>query len=235
MQRRGKAFAPFCVSIFPNWYPLLSDFVLVSGEEEWARLSEAINNVPLAEFNMYRSGIQYTVLSPASDDGLRPKLIYWDNRKRFVTGVEFSESIVEIEYEPGMRGEHPFFRHPRWANLPEVYFKQGTEGYELGLEVQEDCWKHIRETGKIGELCQIKSHTDHSCGTTRLVIATLPHGEFGSYYQNTDYDRWKALRDARDEELEAKGWKRKIERDGEIQDPWTRVEHKYFTVSHRDI
>src|SRR6266481_5356241 len=36
-----NVFSPFRVSIYPNWYALLSDFKLIRSEEEWNRLNEA--------------------------------------------------------------------------------------------------------------------------------------------------------------------------------------------------
>jgi hypothetical protein len=38
-----------------------------------------------------------------------------------------------------------------------------------------------------------------------------------------------------DKQLVANGWQRKADRDSDIPDPWSRVEHKYFSVSHRSI
>ncbi len=156
----------------------------------------------------------------------------------FLAEVELSEALIEIEDEftrPGRGEEHPFFHHPRWSSLPRLCFKWGTGGYEIGLEVQDDWWEHLRGSKGMGELAKVKEHRDHLCGTTRLVIATLPYSEFGLYYQSVDYDSMKKLQEVMDKQLEANGWKRKVERDSEIGDPWSHVEHKYFTVSHRSI
>jgi hypothetical protein len=235
MQAEG-AFTPFCVSIRPNWYQLLSDFKLVTSPEEWQRLCEEEEKVPASQYNVFRSGIIFTVIRPPSN-GLLPGLTYWDNRKCFLTDVEPSESIMPIDgYGLGGLGkQHPFLQHPQWAQLPGVYFKLAFGGYELGLEVQDDWWENLCKSGTMGELAKVKQHRDHLCGTTRLVIATLPLSEFGTYYRNVDYGQMNKLRESMNKQLEANGWKRKDERDPEIRDPWSHIEHKYFAISVRAV
>lgn len=68
---------------------------------------------------------------------------------------------------------HPFFKHPRWSSLPEIYFKWGVDGYELGLEVQDDWWDGLCQSGTVGELANVKVNRNRLCGTARLVIALL--------------------------------------------------------------
>jgi len=109
-----------------------------------------------------------------TDEGLLPGLTYWNNRKVFLSEVELSESIVAIKDNSLLprleEEEHPFFKHPRWAQLPEIYFKWGADGYELGLKVQRDWWKHLCESGEIGEPGKSKSNADGARGsrTSRL-------------------------------------------------------------------
>jgi hypothetical protein len=185
--------------------------------------------MPPSEYNVLRSGFLFTVIRLPSA-GLPPGLTYWNNRKVFVNKLELSESIIKSESM--FDGEqHPFFKHPSWSTLPRLYFWWDVDGYELGLEVQYDWWKRLCESGEIGELGKIKTRSNQLCGTTRLVIATLPYSEFESYYQNVDYGQQKVW----DKQLEAKEWKRKVVKDSEIRDPWSHVDHKYFAVSHRDI
>jgi hypothetical protein len=234
----SNVFSPFCVSIYPNWHKLLSDFKLIDTEDEWHKLCKAANETPDREYTVFRSGFTFTVIRPPADDGLLPGLAFWDNRKVFLAEVELSEPVIQIEDAFGLpaRGEeHPFFHHPKWSNLPELCFKWGAGGYEIGLEVQDDWWEHLRENNKIGDLAKIKVHRDHLCGTTRLTVATIPYSEFGLYYQNVGYDSLKKVQEGMDKELDINGWTRKIERDSEIRDPWSRIEHKYFRVSHRSI
>jgi hypothetical protein len=57
------------------------------------------------------------------------------------------------------------------------------------------------------------------CGTTRVVAATWPYSEFAGYYRRVDYAEYGKLRAEWDQQLVAKGWQRKAERDSEIPDP----------------
>lgn len=242
--RVEKVFEPFCVSICPNWYQLLSDFKLIRSMEEWHRLREEAEKVPTSEHSVFRSGFLFTVIRPPSENGLLPGLTYWNDRRVFLSAVELLESIIEMndDYLPsGGEEQHPLFKHPRWARLPELYFKPGIGGYELGLEVQNDWWKHLCENGEIGELAKTEQHDNQLCGVTRLVIATLPCSEFDWYYGKApsivDLKKRQRWEQARDKELAANGWKRKVQTDPEfkIRDRWSHAEHKYFSVSHRGL
>src|SRR5258708_21356493 len=74
-RRVERAFEPFCVSIYPNWYELLSDFKLIGGMEEWHRLREEAERVPASEYSVFRSGFHFTVIRPPSA-GLLPGLTF---------------------------------------------------------------------------------------------------------------------------------------------------------------
>ena len=237
-RKSGDAFTPFCVTLFPNWYLLLSDFKLIRGEEDWKRLCDEANKVPAIKFNVFRQGLSFTVIRPPSDDGLLPGLAFWDNAKRFLNELELNEPIIDQEDERlrfGFGEKHKFFDHPNWSSLPRIVFRWGIKGYEIGLEVQDDWWNERCQSGELKELANVKKHTDHLCGATRLVIATLPYSEFAAYYQKINYAQQKRLQEEWNKQLEANGWKRKEEEDSEIQDPWWHVEHKYFSVSNRSI
>jgi hypothetical protein len=150
--------------------------------------------------------------------------------------LEFEAAIIPVEDERRRHGErHEFFDHPSYANLPRVVFKWGSGGYEIGLEVQIDWWEERCKSGEVKELAKLKQRQDHMCGTTRVVVATLPYSEFETYYRTVDQAQIKKLQAEWDKQLAASGWKRAAERDSEIPDPWSRVEHKYVSVSHRNI
>jgi hypothetical protein len=235
-QQPAKTFSPFCVSIYPNWFALLSDFTLITSEQEYDLLWETMKKPPAGEYSVFRSGIVFTVIGPPTADGWLPGLTYLGNHKDFVSKLKIFESVIPLEHEPGFRQrEHPFFKHPLWANLPELFFKGGTDGYEIGLEVQSEWWEQVCKSGTVGELAKTKSEKDHACGTTRLTVAVLPFSEFGVYYRSDDYKNMERRHKERDKQLAAHGWKRKVERDHEIRDPWFRVDHKYFAVAHRDV
>jgi hypothetical protein len=231
-----KAFSPFRVSICPNWYQLLSDFKLIGSKEEWHRLREEAAKLPTSEYSVFRSGITFTVIQRASDVPL-PGLTYWDNRKCFVTDLDFSEIIMPIESECplDLDEKHPFFNHPKRSTLPRLYFRPGRGGYEIGLVVNDDWWENLCKEGESRELAKVKSITNRLGGSTRLAVVALPLSVFDLYYTNVDYDQTEKLRPAMDKQLEANGWKRKDEYDPEIRDPWSHVEHKYFSVSYREV
>jgi hypothetical protein len=237
-QGGGSAFSPFSVSIGPKWYDLLLDFKLIRTDEDWQRLCNAPGEAAENGYTVLRNGFTFTVIKPPADDGLPPGLAYWDNRKTFLAKVELSEAIAKVDDlipRPGRGEKHPFFHHPKWASLPRLFFRWGRGGYEIGLEVQSDWWEELCNGGETGGFAGIKTHTDRSCGTTRLAIATLPYSEFGFYYGRGPYGHLKKQQELMDKQLEANGWARKIERNFEFRDPWSSVEHKYFTASHRGI
>jgi hypothetical protein len=220
-RRVTNVFTPFRVSIYPNWYTLLFDFKLIRSKDEWDRLCEADSKMSDHDYTVFRHGFAFTVIRPPADDGLLPGLTFWDNRKWFLADVELSEPIIKTDEKfslPSEGKEHTFFHHPNWSNLPMFCFKWGTGGYEIGLEVQDDWWERLCKSADAGELGKIKQERDHLCGTTRLIIATLPYSEFGFYYQSVDYNGMKKVQEAIDKQLEANGWKRKIERHSKIRD-----------------
>jgi hypothetical protein len=233
-----NVFSPFRVSIYPNWYELLSDFKLIRSKEEWNRLDETAEaQSKTSDYVFYRKGFSFTVLKPMTENSQPPGLMYSDNLKFFLNEADLSESIMPIDDDLGRYGQaHPLFNHPKWSQLPEVYFKWGVGGYEIGLEVHDDWWKDLSKDGEVGELSKLTQHRDSRCGTTRLLIASLPYSEFSIYYQDVPYEQMQKHQDARDKLLEEKGWKRQHDDpDAEIRDSWSRVEHKYFAVAHRTI
>ncbi len=233
-QRSRRAFSPFRVVIQPNWHPLLWDFKLVNNEEEGRRFDEAIGRVPASEYNVYRSGIFFTVIAPPSDEGWPPGLT-WNNRNEFRSTGEFSETLVGFEDKFITPDTLRAFPDRVLTDLfspalkqPKIYFKWGRDGYELGLDLQTQWWKHLCETGEIGDLANVKAQTVNGGGSpfdrTRLVLATLPYSEFSIYYRKkADYF---SLEDSRDNQLRASGWER-----GE----YGRAEQKYFRVSHSPV
>ena len=235
-QRPAQTFSPFCVSICPNWLVLLKDFGLISSDKEYDLLREEVDRTPTGTYNVFRSGIFFTVIAPPSSDGLLPGLTYSGNHKTFVTRVEISEGILQVDRDNyDGRRSHPFFKHPLYSNLPELFFRWGTGGYEIELEVQSDWWDEVSKSGKSGVLAKPKPDKDYACGTTRLTVAVLPYSEFEWYYRNVDYKEIERLQATLDSELNARGWRRQVETHSEVRDPWSRIDHKYVAVAHREV
>jgi|ERR1700722_18991497 len=227
-------FTPFCVSFFPKWYELLSDLKLIRQDDDWKRLTDTVAKIPKSTFSLYRQGFSFTVIRPPTSNGLLPGLAFWNNEKIFLNDLELEASIVETEDKSIFRLEkHELFDHPSWSGLPRIVFKSGNGGYEIRLEVHMDWWKERCASGEMKELANLKQHEDHTCGTTQVVVATLPYSEFAVFYRDTDYA--ESLQNKRDKQLAAKGWQRKADRDSEIRNLWSTVEHKYFSVSYRSI
>ena len=236
------AFSPFRVRIKPNWYPLLSDFKLILNSEEWKRLSEVVEELSASEYNVLHCGFLFTVIKPPGNYnlplGLNGGMTFWDDRKTFVRMVELSEPILRVKNESAwqklerLEKQQPLLHHPGRPNLPRLSFKWGTDGYELGLEVDSDWWRQLCDSGEIGQLSKAENDTDYVSGITRLGVATLPYSEFVEYYETLSDDQKQKAQALRDEKLEVHGWEREEEEESGIDDPWSRLEHKYFTISH---
>ena len=227
-----NVFSPYTVTVFPNWYQLLLDFKLIHSAEEYDKLYAACE---AKSGSIIHRGYWFTVVQPPNDNGLLPGLIFWNNRNIFLSELDFNESIMENEGSRSMRFEerHPFLDHPAWAGTPEFYIKYGGGGYEFGLEVQDEWWESVKNGDPT--LTKIKDHRNYLCGTTRIPVATLPYSVFHEYYGSVDLGRMKRFFEMQDKQFEENGWKRQKESDSEIRDPWTRLDHKYFAVAHRNI
>ncbi len=227
-----NVFSPFSVTIFPKWYPVLLDYKLIHSAEEYDKLYAACG---AKNGNIIHRGYWFTVVHPPNDNGLMPGLIFWNNRNIFLSELDFCESIMGIESDMpmGHKERHPFLDHPAYAGTPEFYVKWGGGGYEFGLEVKYEWWESVKNSAP--NLAKIKDDRDYLCGTTRVPIAALPYSVFQEYYGSVDLGRMKKFFEIQDKQLEEKGWKRREDRDSEIQDPWTHLDHKYFEVSHREI
>jgi hypothetical protein len=94
--RVGKGFEPFCVSIHPNWYELLSDFKLIGGMEEWHRLREEAERMPASEYNVFRSGFLFTVIGPPSENGLLPGLAARIGEDKHRENVRFLSDVAGV-------------------------------------------------------------------------------------------------------------------------------------------
>jgi hypothetical protein len=183
--------APFRVYVEPQWNPLLSELKLLNSEDEWKRFNDACLGSSESAYKTC-GGFLFTVIGQHSEFEL-PGLTYWDDHKKFVNEVNFSESVIVKEDDMGLGGleeKHPFFNCPKWSNLPRVFLRPGIRGYELGLEVQSDWWKDLCSRGETGALAKIDCKTDELCGTAELVLATLPYSVFVEYFgAPTDYKR----------------------------------------------
>ncbi len=237
-RRIEKVFSPFRVSIQPNWYELLSDFKLIRSVEDWHRAFAEAGKLQALEDHIFRRGLNFTVIRPPSDNGLEPGLVFWDDRKLFLShDAELREVLIRDNSVPSVKeilGKHPIFDHPR-SPSPALFFRS-FGGYQIGLEVGPEWWEELCKCGQAGELAETEADADYLLfGKTRLVIATLPYSEFDAYYKNLGDNQMNRQAEVLDKQLEANGWTRKIEGDSDIPDPWSHLQHKYFKVSHRRV
>ena len=236
-RKTDDVFTPYCVSVYPHWYRLLQDLKLIRSDDDWKKLTEASEKAPSLS-NVLRQGFTFTVVRPPTEDGLLPGLTYWNNERWFLTELKLEQSVIEPDEETRWArfgAKHEYFDHPAFSNLPRLVFRYGGKGYEIGLEVHHDWWTQLCESGELGVLAKSETSTNHLTGTTRVTIAMVPYAEFGFYYRPVDYKAMTKMREEMDKQLALYGWKRKEDRDSEVSDPWSRIEHKYFSISHRGV
>jgi hypothetical protein len=214
-------FFPYSVSVYVKWYKLLHDYGLIKDEDEFRELGGE---------GALPDGLHFTVLRPEGPPPA-PGLIYWENKKRFVTEPEFTETMHRDS-----RWKEHWRQKVASGLLPRLDFMRRRDGYEIGLHVPGDWWKLVCATGDIGELANTKTEADVLTGTTRLVVATLPYSAFHIYHHKGEVAKRRqeqeriyflqggpTEKDSKDKRLAKYGWER-ID--------WSNAEHKYFTVTH---
>jgi hypothetical protein len=239
----GESFSPYCVVVWPKFEELLLDYKLLKDVGEYNALHA------LWEKKDQRL-ISFTVLE------LRPSgdwLIYSNTDKCFLTDMRLEEPIEAVVFRDTLDTEHDpvYLRDPtapdaRRLISPSFYFRQGIGGYELGLKVWDDWWKGICAENPTEEFSKTKVDTNAIIGEARLTIATIPNAAFALFHarpSHASFSRW--LRDYKqienlwkvmDSQLELHGWKRdQPDPNAEVEDPWIRIEHKYFRVNYREI
>lgn len=234
-----ERFEPFRVQVTPKWAELLRDYKLVESREQLREVFARAREQP-ARFNVLSHGFTFTVLRPTPGWTDFRGLLYLDNHERFASAVDLLSRVAgeDSDLDRVVNDDD----RPRIPGTSlSAFVRWGTDGgFDLGIEVNDDWWKQFCDTAGNKELTTIKTHHDHLCGTVRLIIATLPYGEFGMYLGSEEYSLKRAEREQqeRDSILATFGWKRHEETDEETRhvfDPPNEIEHKYFMVSHRAI
>ncbi len=243
---QGGDFVPFRVEVYPEWQALLRDFGFVTSDDETNHLRKDSANTPPGEYSLLRDGIAFTVLQRQSD-ALLPGLTFWDSRKKFLNGCpEFREAINGIRIEGGFQklyfrassDPNPLHDVPNsgidWKNCkPELV-------WELGLIVPEKWWRRACDADSTR--AQVLTETDTAGppppANKLLIVARLPYSEFDIYFRPNvhfhdglpDMAEFKRRR----EKLSARGWEWDQDQIPD-EEGVTRVRHKYFTVSHREL
>lgn len=237
--QQDKTFCPYWVRVSPNWYELLRDFKIVTGDNEafwasvgssWRQLQGQGEDEAASAYSVLRNDTVFTVLKSGTPDDL----IYWDSRRIFRSDVDFQERIRELK-----------IAQPSWGGngrSVDLFLKWGTDGYELGLEVNADWWGKVCAADETGHLAKVRTDPEYLTGTTRLVVAILPYAEFRTYTDGNATASWydaatqKKREERRNAELAKTGWLRE-ESNWELDylgSPEI-LKHKYFTIVHRAI
>src|SRR5262249_31739371 len=133
---------------------------------------------------------------------------------------------------------------PMAGHLPAIFFMkecgaEGFAGYSLGIEVRDWWWEKVRDSC----VALLAVDTNPLTGSVELTLATLSLSEFDIYRDLAD--RWTdqyilktkpRIRKQRDEHWQKLGWKDKKSKHVPGLGTWPEsIEHKYFTVAHREI
>lgn len=224
-------FTPYMVDIRVNWFNLLSDYKLIHSEEQYKRLCVVLEAKPNSPISC---GYWLTVIQPPSKNSGSFGLMYWNNHKSFQNQLDLTESICEVHNDYSYpQKQHPNLDHPVFSDLPRFNIRCTRSGFYFGLTVNLDWWELVTKANP--GLKKPSDNHSHLCGTAAIFLGALPLAAFQEYYGSIDYGKLNKFLEAQSKELAATGWTIKRDTDSEIRDPWAHLEHRYFSVSHREI
>src|SRR5882724_8320017 len=82
---RDAGFCPMGILVTPNWGTIVMKLGLVKNEEEWKKISEALEADSSNEFNVLRNGVCFYMLTP--------KLMYLLGLNQYTTHLQFRSII----------------------------------------------------------------------------------------------------------------------------------------------
>jgi hypothetical protein len=208
----------FLVFIQPNWYQILLDHGLIDGKSDWLQIMERVDEVPRSEYCALRDGIAFTVLDK--------DLFYLNNERKFVQKIHLDIEVQEIKIpRPNSSLGEPFSPSITVEEIPSFTVGNPTcwDGYEFGLVTPESMKSNLFKGWQ-----------------EPIKLAFLTVLEFGGYEIRplgwyTHSKAWRQQQEARTKSLEENGWKRAEKEDGLGRKTSSRVEHRYFMVSHSGI
>lgn len=212
-------FSPFWVRVSPRWNDLLLGLRLLDEDPHdfWEEVGQGSDHQSV----LLRS-IAFTILKAGRTNGI----VYLNDYRAFARDVEIWEPIREIQIDgtSERRG---------WS--PAVFVKSGSKGLEFGLTVNSRWWRTMCAEDESGQLDRIATDPDGSTENTCLKLALLPYSEFKMYLNGLRGNSWSQ---GRTEDLEAEaaraGWARE-QMDSHLIGAPVRIEHRYFTVEHKQI
>jgi hypothetical protein len=232
-------FTPFRVVVQPKFAELLIDYKLLKDADElddlfklWGKKDQVL--------------ISFTVLESRS----RGWLIFSHAYNSFVSECDFEQDIEGLRFD-GYPEQTISLIDPtsdrerlRSGRPLSFYFRLGSGGYQLGLKVPTEWWQRICAENHGVDFVKTEAKDDPRYGETTLIFARLPYAAFtpfllpigGIVTTDREYDAYDEAWKHADTKLAEFGWKKK-QPDGweEVQDPWTNVEHRYFTVRYIQV
>jgi hypothetical protein len=206
--KQKPEFAPFWVSVYPNWYSICHDFGLAAGDK-WTELQERCR-VVTAKYSIIYNGFNFTMLSPT--------LLYSNDLQSFFGELEFKISIEELKPEP----DNTF------SFAPQFYVRRTLAGekklipvIEFGLITSES-----RDRGY---------HPPFD--DANIPIARLPEIVFfGNFNPDVNWRTMTKIIEQTKVQLKDFGWTEE-ERDTEVVWLHLPIEinHKYLKVRYRGI
>ena len=214
-ERQTKEFRPYYVRIEPEWHRILTDYELISTNEEWAKIrDEVIYANTDARYNVLREGLTFTVLSR--------DVYYWNNDCRFSSKLDFRVRMREFA-EPEPTVGPPY--------VPEFFVRGTADGYSIGIATVES-FKKIHMVGDNEELIELARVPAEEFLHYRVNVSGQARKELE---RELIKHGWKEL----ETELREQGWTREnlheLHRGEIVADFPEKLEHKYFRVYHRGI
>lgn len=226
-------FVPHYVHVLPRWYEILTDTGVISNSEEYDRLYEMVQALPPEQYNIFRSGIRFTVL----DDFPTPdrRLVYSEDARGFQSRVGFVRPLKPLpriveEWERN---------HPEVSEellyLPEFCLQRGLDGYNMGIVVPTSWWEERKTALGESRFEALRDPMGVESGTVLLTLATIPGSEFTLYWKRRlePYDKGAEIwRTERNENRTRFGW---VAEEKPFVDGPENLRHKYFHVEHGPI
>jgi hypothetical protein len=224
---------PHRIHIQPRWFAILSDLELIATPEEYDQLHESFSSLPPGQYNVFRDGVCFTVLT-SKHFGQRT-LVYSNDFHTFVSEVDFERGLAPLT----VADESPLRNSPAplGPTSPRLFVRYGGGGCSMGVIVHDWWWEKRKEsvTAKTGKLDAREAYFD--CGLIRLTLADISVSEFTLYWERLrPYPKGDQVWEKRRLEDHAKfGWTDKDNSPEARRHEDFRLEHKYFYVRHHSI
>jgi hypothetical protein len=164
-------FSPYQIMIEPRIGLMLGELGLIT-DEKWKSLNaEAIPYRPWTALCLAAYGSRGVVLSV---DKNGDNIVHWTDTNHYTNSPQMS---VRLDFLT--------FPDTYFAWSPDFFFRNGSGGYHIGIEVRENWWKEHEQ--RLQQSGIVKSvDTDYRFGTTRLTFEILPYEVFWPFYRKVN-------------------------------------------------